>query len=481
MAFEFKMPDLGEGLTEGEIVKWLVKEGDSVEEGQIFVQVETDKAVVDIPSPKKGVVLKLGAAEGETVQVGRVIIVIGEPGEKAEAVTKPTEETKTRPSAAEKPKAAPKKEEEAKPRPVAEEKPEAPTKKGEEAHPSVGVVGQLEEAPEEEEAPKEKETPEAKEGERKVKPSPPKTIPAPPPKEAEILAVPMVRKLASDLKVDLRTVKGTGPQGRITKEDVVKAAKEKKPPEKEIPGKAAKEQPTADAYGVVERLPLRGMRRTIAQAMMKSKSTIPHAVNIDEADITQLLSLKAKAKERAAQKNIHLTILPFVMKAVIIALQEHPYLNASLDDEKGEVVLKKYYNIGLAVDTKDGLMVPVVKNVRGKNLFQLASELAALSEKARSRTIELADLKGGTFTITNYGAMGGIYGFPIIHHPEVAILGMGKILDKPVVVEGKIEIRKVLPLSLSFDHRVVDGAESIRFMNTVIDLLQDPGLILMEE
>lgn len=453
MAFEFKMPDLGEGLTEGEIVKWLVKEGDSVEEGQIFVQVETDKAVVDIPFPKKGVVLKLGAAEGETVQVGRVIIVIGEPGEKAEAVSKPTEETKARPSAAEKPKAAPKKEEETKPRP------------------SVGVVGQLEEAPEEEEAPKRKEAP----------PSPPKTIPAPPPKEAEILAVPMVRKLASDLKVDLRTVKGTGPQGRITKEDVVKAAKEKKPPEKEIPEKAPKEQPTADAYGVVERLPLRGMRRTIAQAMMKSKSTIPHAVNIDEADITQLLSLKAKAKERAAQKNIHLTILPFVMKAVIIALQEHPYLNASLDDEKGEVVLKKYYNIGLAVDTKDGLMVPVVKNVRGKNLFQLASELAALSEKARSRTIELADLKGGTFTITNYGAMGGIYGFPIIHHPEVAILGMGKILDKPVVVEGKIEIRKVLPLSLSFDHRVVDGAESIRFMNTVIDLLQDPGLILMEE
>lgn len=452
MAFEFKMPDLGEGLTEGEIVKWLVKEGDSIEEGQIFVQVETDKAVVDIPSPKKGVVLKLGAAEGETVQVGRVIIVIGEPGEKAEAVSKPTEETKARPAAG--------------------KKPEAPAKKGEETRPSVGVVGQLEEAPEEEEeAPKKKVAP----------PSPPKTIPAPPPKEAEILAVPMVRKLASDLKVDLRTVKGTGPQGRITKEDVVKAAKEKKPPEKEIPEKAAKEQPTADAYGVVERLPLRGMRRTIAQAMMKSKSTIPHAVNIDEADITQLLSLKTKAKERAAQKNIHLTILPFVMKAVIIALQEHPYLNASLDDEKGEVVLKKYYNIGLAVDTKDGLMVPVVKNVRGKNLFQLASELAALSEKARSRTIELADLKGGTFTITNYGAMGGIYGFPIIHHPEVAILGMGKILDKPVVIDAKIEIRKVLPLSLSFDHRVVDGAESIRFMNTVIDLLQDPGLILMEE
>ncbi|HYB21583.1 MAG TPA: dihydrolipoamide acetyltransferase family protein [Thermodesulfobacteriota bacterium] len=435
MAFEFKMPDLGEGLTEGEIVKWLVKAGDPVEEGQIFVQVETDKAVVDIPSPKKGVVLKLGAAEGETVQVGKVIIVIGEPGEKPEAEVK---------------------------------------KKGEpQVRPSVGVVGELEEAPEEEEAPLE--------AERRVKPSPPKPIAVPLPKGPQILAVPMVRKLAGDLKVDLGTIKGTGPQGRITKEDVVKAAKERKPSTKEIPEKAAIEQPTADAYGVVERLPLRGMRRTIAQAMMKSKSTIPHTVNIDEADITQLLSLKAKARERAAQKNIHLTILPFVIKVVISALQEHPYLNASLDDERGEIILKKYYNIGLAVDTKDGLMVPVVKNVRGKNLFQLASDLAALSDKARNRTIELADLKGGTFTITNYGAMGGIYGFPIIHHPEVAILGMGKIQDKPVVVDGKIEIRKVLPLSLSFDHRVVDGAEAVRFMNTVIELLEDPGLILMEE
>jgi pyruvate dehydrogenase E2 component (dihydrolipoamide acetyltransferase) len=169
------------------------------------------------------------------------------------------------------------------------------------------------------------------------------------------------------------------------------------------------------------------------------------------------------------------------MKAVAAALQEHPYLNSSLDDESTEIILKKYYNIGVAVDTKDGLMVPVLKDVRTKNIFQLAQELADLSEKARSRTIDLADLKGGTFTITNFGAMGGIFGFPIIHHPEVAILGLGKIMEKPLVVDGKIEIRKVLPLSLSFDHRVVDGAEAVRFMNTVIELLEDPGLILMEE
>jgi len=427
MAFEFKLPDLGEGLTEGEIVKWLVKEGDSIQEGQVFVQVETDKAVIEIPSPKKGTVLKLGANEGDTVQVGTVIIVIGDEGEKFPAAAKPSM---------------------GKPRP------------------SVGVVGELEEAPEE--------------GEGKITAAPAEPSPS---QKGPILAVPMVRKLASDLSVDLRRVKGTGPQGRITKEDIQKAAeaKERKAPDPFPVEKPVKASRKYDLYGYIERVQLRGMRKTIAQAMVKSKSTIPHAAGIDEADITQLVALKARAKERAAQKKIHLTFLPFVMKAVVAALQEHPYLNASLEDESGEIILKKYYNIGLAVDTKDGLMVPVVKNVKGKNLFQLAEELAILSEKARSRTIDLTDLKGGTFTLTNFGAMGGIFGFPIIHHPEVAILGLGKILEKPLVVEGKIEIRKVLPLSLSFDHRVVDGAEAVRFINTVIELLEDPGLILMEE
>lgn len=430
MAFEFKLPDLGEGLTEGEIVKWLVKVGDSIEEGQAFVQLETDKAVVEIPSPRKGIVLKLGAAEGSTVQVGQVLIVIGEPGEKLEAAPKPMKKPEK---------------EVAKPRP------------------SVGVVGELEEAEEE--------------IEEKV---PPKPAPAPPMERAEILAVPMVRKLAADLKIDLRTIKGSGPQGRITKEDVLKEAKEKRPPEKLAPPKEGKEL-RKDAYGSVERIPLRGMRKIIAQSMAKSKSIIPHAAGIDEADMTELLALRVKAKERAAQKKIHLTILPFVMKAVVTALEEHPYLNASLDDGNGEILLKKYYNIGVAVDTRDGLMVPVVKNVKEKNIFQLATELTDLSDKARARTIDLADLKGGTFTLTNFGAMGGLYGFPIIHHPEVAILGMGKIYEKPIVVDGKIEVRKVLPLSLSFDHRVVDGAEAVRFMNTVIQLLEDPGLILLEE
>ncbi len=426
MAYEFKLPDLGEGLTEGEIVEWLVKEGDSIEESQVFVKVETDKAVLEIPSPRKGMVLQIGAAAGDTVQVGQVILVIGEEGEKAKPVAKPKE---------------------------AEERP------------SVGVVGVLEEAPEEVE-------------EKKGK-APAEAVPAPPGKRVEVFAMPAVRRLAREFNVDLTTIKGSGPQGRITKEDVQKAGEkeEEKPPEKAEAVKTARKY---DMYGYVERVALRGMRKTIARAMVKSKYTAPHVTTNDDADVTRLVALRQKEKGKAAEKGIHLTFLPFVIKAVVSGLEEHPYVNASLDDETEEIILKKYFNIGVAVDTKDGLMVPVVKNAKEKSILQLADELTTLSEKARSRSIDLADLKGGTFTITNYGTVGGIYGSPIINYPEVAILGLGKLQDKPMVVEGKIEVRKVLPLSLSFDHRVVDGAEAARFLNTVIDHLEDPDLILLE-
>jgi len=425
MAFEFKLPDLGEGLTEGEIVQWLVKEGDSIEEGQVFVKVETDKAVLEIPSPRKGVILRIGAAEGQTVQVGQAIIVIGEEGEKPEPTAKPEE---------------------------AEERP------------SVGVVGVLEEAPEEAEA-----------AEKKV---PVEAMPRPPAARAEVLAMPAVRKLAKELKLDLTTVKGSGPGGRITKEDVQTASeKEREKPPEEAAVKAARKY---DMYGYVERIPLRGMRKTIARAMVRSKYTAPHVTAMDEANVTRLVALREREKERASARGIHLTYLPFVIKAVVAGLEDHPYVNATLDDENEEIILKKYFNIGVAVDTEDGLMVPVVKNAKEKSILQLADELTKLSEKARSRTIDLADLKGGTFTITNYGAVGGIYGSPIINFPEVAVLGLGRIQEKPVVVERKIVVRTMLPLSLSFDHRVVDGAEAARFLNTVIDHLEDPDLILLE-
>ncbi|NWF93727.1 MAG: 2-oxo acid dehydrogenase subunit E2 [Syntrophaceae bacterium] len=416
MAFEFKFPDIGEGLTEGEIVRWLVKEGDEVKEGQPLVEVETDKALAEIPSPRTGVILKILAPEKEIVKVGQVIVIFGEKGESL-AVPSP--------------------------------------------RPSVGVVGELEEAPEEAPA-------------LKARPEPVRLALV----SEHALATPAVRALAKELGVDINRVKGSGPEGRVLEKDVrlVVEGKEKPVEQVKVPRKVKK----YDMYGYIEHIPLRGVRRSIAKAMVKSKYTAPHVTAMDEADVTELWKIREKEKTVAEKKGIRLTILPFIAKAVIAGLIEHPYLNASLDDENEEIILKKYYNIGFATDTPEGLMVPVIKNAKDKSILQLAEELTQLAEKARNRTIDLADLKGGTFTITNYGALGGIYGTPIINYPEVAILGVGKIKDTPVVREGKIEIRKILPLALSFDHRVVDGGEATRFLNTVIARLEDPDLILLE-
>ena len=418
MPFEFKFPDIGEGLTEGEIVKWLVKEGDSIKEGQPLVEVETDKALAEIPSPRTGVVLKILGKEKEIIKVGQVIVVIGEKGE---AVAAP-------------PPSRPK---------------------------SVGVVGELEEAPEEAPA-------------IQAKPA----VEKPALVSEHTLATPAVRALAKELGVDVSKVAGTGPEGRVLEKDVRQAVETKAIPAE--PEKKPAKVKKYDFYGYVDRIPLRGVRRSIAKAMVKSKYTAPHVTTMDEADVTELWALRSKEKATAEKRGIKLTILPFIIKAVIAGLVEHPYLNATLDDENEEVILKKYYNIGVAVDTPEGLMVPVVKNAKDKSIFQLAEELTQLAEKAKNRTIDLADLKGGSFTISNYGAVGGLHGTPIINHPEVAILGVGKIKDMPVVRDGKIEIRKIIFLSLSFDHRVVDGAEAVRFLNTVIEHLEDPNLILLE-
>lgn len=417
MAFEFKFPDIGEGLTEGEIVRWLVKEGDEVKEGQPLVEVETDKALAEIPCPKTGVILKILAKEKEIVKVGQVIVIIGEQGESF---------------------AAP---------------PEKPK--------SVGVVGELEEAPE--------EIPVAV---TKTEPSKPALV------SEHVLATPAVRGLAKELGVDINQVRGSGPEGRVLEKDVRQFAESQRKPSE--PEKKITKVKKYDLYGYVDRIPLRGVRRSIAKAMVKSKYTAPHVTTIDEADVTELWKIREKEKKVAEKKGIKLTILPFIIKAAIAGLMEHPYLNATLDDENEEIILKKYFNIGVATDTPEGLMVPVVKNAKDKSILQIAHELTQLVEKARNRTIDLADLKGGTFTITNFGALGGIYGTPIINHPEVAILGVGKIKEMPVARNGRMVVRKILPLSLSFDHRVVDGAEGARFLNTVIARLEDPNLILLE-
>ncbi|MBM4309204.1 MAG: 2-oxo acid dehydrogenase subunit E2 [Deltaproteobacteria bacterium] len=417
MAYEFKFPDIGEGLTEGEIVRWLVKEGDEVKEGQPLVEVETDKALAEIPSPKTGVILKILAKEKEIVKVGQVIVIFGEKGESLAT-----------------PPAKPK---------------------------SVGVVGELEEAPEEPTVP-----------EAKVETVKPVLV------SEHALATPAVRGLAKELGVDINKVKGSGPEGRVVEKDVRQIAEGKEKPLE--PEKKITKVKKYDLYGYVDRIPLRGVRRSIAKAMVKSKYTAPHVTAMDEADVTALWKIREKEKKAAEKKGVKLTILPFIIKAVIAGLMEHPYLNASLDDENEEIILKKYFNIGVATDTPEGLMVPVVKNAKDKSILQMADELTKLVEKARNRTIDLADLKGGTFTISNYGALGGIYATPIINYPEVAILGVGKIKDTPVVKSGKLVVRKILSLALSFDHRVVDGGEGARFLNTVIARLEDPDLILLE-
>lgn len=396
MPFDFVLPDLGEGITEGEIRRWVVKEGDSVAEHQTVLEIETDKAIVEVPSPKKGRVLKIRKEEGETVKVGETLMTIAMEGDEAELM--------------------------AEIKPAPEERPR-----------SVSVVGVL---PEEED------------------------------QKTEVLATPAVRALAKELGVRLETVKGSGPSGSITSEDLNKAV--------------GKVQVTQDRLGPVERRPIKGLRRTIAHNLMIAQRTTVSVTGMDEADITGLWELREREKKALEAKGIHLTFLPFFIKAVQHSLAQHPMLNASVDEEKEEIIVKKYYNIGVAVDTPEGLMVPVIKDADKKTILELAADLQELSTKARERKITLDEMKGSTFTITNFGHFGGTFATPVINYPDVAILGTGRISEKPWVHNGQIVIRKVLPLSLTFDHRVTDGADASQFLTKVIAYIEDPDLLFIE-
>lgn len=384
MPFDFVLPDLGEGITEGEIRKWLVKEGDPIDEHQIVLEVETDKAVVQMPSPKKGFVLKIHRHEGDVANVGDCLLTIGEKIEEAKK-----EEKK-----------------------------------------SLSVVGVLPEA-------------------------------------EEILAAPAVRILAKKLGINLERIKGSGAAGRITEDDVLKAS-------------GGLKDASKDSFGPIEKIAIKGVRRSIAKNLLASMRRSAFVTGMDDADVTELWNLKEKEKKVALEKDIHLTFIPFFIKAVQHALISHPMLNASVTEDGEEIIVKKYFNIGVAVDTPDGLMVPVVKGVDKKTILELASELQGLSIKAKERKIKLEELKGSTFTISNFGSFGGTYATPIINYPDVAILGTGKISDRPWIKDGKIAIRKILSLSLTFDHRVVDGGEAAKFLNKVIRYLEDPDQIFIE-
>jgi pyruvate dehydrogenase E2 component (dihydrolipoamide acetyltransferase) len=442
MAYEFRFPDVGEGISEGEIVKWRVKEGDTIKQDQVIVEIETDKAIVEIPSPKAGKIVRLHAKEGEVVKVGSVLVTIAEAGVLAKEVKKAMEEREA---------VIAEKEE------VAQRKEAVPAKKQ-----SFGVVGSLPEYEEEKPVERKEVAIEALKEQFEAK---------------EVKALPAIRKLAEEKKVDLTQITPTGKHGEITKDDVIGAAKKTTPASERVAKIIPREY---DLFGYTESIPLKGVRKTIAKRLTESHLKTVPVTSMDEADITHLVEIREREKAELEKESIKLTYIPFVIKALIRAFKKHPILNANFDDEKEAISVKKYYNIGVAVDTADGLIVPVVKIADKKTIKDIARELMKLSQKARDRSIDLGDLRGGTFTITNIGSIGGTFATPIINYPEVAILLTGRIYDKVVSIGGKPKVRKVLPLSLTFDHRVTDGAEVARFMNDLKEILENPDDLLLD-
>ena len=447
MAYEFKFPDVGEGITEGEIVKWKVKPGDMVKVDEVLAEVETDKAVVEIPSPKAGKIVKIFGKEGDIINVGDTLVEIDETGKAEVKEEAAAEGTVPKAKEIEKPSkegAMPAKEE--KPaKPLVEEK--APPKKPK----GASVVGVLEEAPDEEEV---KEVKKEHVEKKKI-----------------VSATPAARKLAEEKGVDLSAIKGTGPESVITEKDIGASA---------AAAPKAKHVRKYDLWGYVDRQPFKGMRKSIARHMEESVAKTAPVTHMDEADVTELWGVRNKEKGVAEKQGIKLTFLPFVIKAVIAGLKEHPMLNSELDEENENIILKKYYNIGIAIDTGNGLVVPVIKGADEKSILQLAKEIEALAQKTRDRKIDPGDLKGGSFSITNWGSIGGRHGTPIIKYPECAILGIGRIFEKVVMIKGNITTRKILPISVTFNHKITDGAEAARFTNVVIQHLEDPDLMLIE-
>jgi pyruvate dehydrogenase E2 component (dihydrolipoamide acetyltransferase) len=434
VAFEFKLPDIGEGIHEGEIVKWFVKPGDEVNEDDVLCEVQNDKAVVEIPSPVKGKVLEILVEEGTVATVGQTLITFDAPG--YENMTfKGQEQDETK--------------QQEKPQEVSKEE------KSEAAAPQTEPAGQPEVDP-----------------------------------NRRVIAMPSVRKYAREKGVDIRLVQGTGKNGRVLKSDIdaflaggaAAAQKQEAPTAKEEKAAAAAAQQPVVLEGEFPetREKMSGIRRAIAKAMVNSKHTAPHVTLMDEVDVTKLVAHRKKFKEIAAEKGIKLTFLPYVVKALTSALREFPVLNTSIDDATEEIIHKHYYNIGIAADTDRGLLVPVIKHADRKPIFALAKEINELATKAREGKLMPNEMKGASCTITNIGSAGGQWFTPVINHPEVAILGIGRIAEKPIVRDGEIVVAPVLALSLSFDHRMIDGATAQKALNHIKRLLNDPELLLME-
>jgi len=442
MATEFKLPDLGENIASGDVVSVHVTEGDVIKPGQALLEVETDKAVIEVPCPPGGRIAKVLVKKGETVKVGQTLVLLEASGSAPPAAAKPAA-----------PAAAP-----------AATKPVAPAPAPAPAQPA---------------------------------PTPPApaaaAIPATTPVEhgtrsqsaavAAAAAVepagPAVRRLARELGVDLARVRGSGAGGRIVREDVIAAVRQASAAGPAVRSRSETGATERDDWGPIRREQMSRMRKTIAANMVRSVQTIPHLTNFDDADVTELEHLRKASAAEYAKSNLKLTALAFVIKAVSLSLRQHPTVNASIDPEKGEIVYKDYVNVGLAVDTPRGLVVPVLRDCDQLSIPQIAQAIADTAEKAKNSQYGIEDLRGGTFTISNLGAVGGAYSTPIINWPEVAILLLGRSRKMPVVHEDKIEPRLMMPLSLSYDHRIIDGAMAARFLNEVIGYLESPGRLLL--
>lgn len=380
---EFKLPDLGEGVTEAEVDRWLVKEGQEVAEDDLLVEVITDKATAEIPSPFAGVVARLHVAEGDIVPVGTVLITINDSNFSS----------------------------------------------------------------------------------------------APPPdggaEEKNVLAMPPVRKLARELGIDIEKVTGTGPGGRVLRADVEARVEKTGPP------KPAREAPAEPVPSGGRRVPLKGVRRKIAEHMLQAHLSIPPVTHVEECDVTELDAARKFANKRGTGET-KLTFLPFIVKAVALGLKDHPELNSSLDEDAQEIVLHDHCNIGIAVDTPQGLVVPVVRNADQKSLGAIAADIERLAAKARTGAVQAEDLRGSTFSITSPGPLSGLVATPIINYPEAAIVGVHRAVERPVVDHGQIVVRLMMNLSITFDHRLVDGAPAARFLKDVVYMLEHPAVLAID-
>lgn len=437
MATEFKLPELGENIESGTIARVLVSAGDTVSKGQSILEVETDKAVVEVPCGTDGTISEVKVSDGDTVSVGDVILVLnGATGGGA----KPEEE-------------APKE--------------EAPKQK----------------APAEPEKPKEtpkREAPKLQVLEKEEKPAPTDSGDKQPAGKGA-LASPAVRRLAREFDVKLEDVPTSDPSGRITAEDVKAYVKGGNKPAPKSAAKSASGQQGEDKWGAIVTEPMSAVRRKTASHMAHCWSTIPHVTHFDKADITSLEALRKKRGKKVEQAGGKLTVTSFLVKVVVEALRRFPQFNASVDEENEQIIFRQYYNVGVAADTPNGLLVPVLKNTDQMSITDVSVQLPALAKKARERKLSLEEMQGGTFTISNLGGIGGIGFTPIINHPEVAILGVSRGNYEPVMENGQFAPRLMLPLSLSYDHRLIDGADAARFLRWVCETLEQPWTLFLED